>query len=103
MMNTRAEAFAPATVANLGVGFDILGLALSEPGDIVQVVPCEEPSAYIMRIEGDNGKLPHDPEKNTATVAANSVLKLINAQYGVEIIVYKNLPLASGLGSSAAS
>jgi homoserine kinase len=103
MMNTRAEAFAPATVANLGVGFDILGLALSAPGDIVQVVPREEPGARIMRIEGDNGKLPHDPDKNTATVAANSVLKLINAQCGVEIIVYKNLPLASGLGSSAAS
>jgi homoserine kinase len=103
MMNTRAEAFAPATVANLGVGFDILGLALREPGDIVQVVPCDEPGAHILRIEGDNGKLPHEPEKNTATVAANSVLKLINAKHGVSITVFKNLPLASGLGSSAAS
>ncbi|MEO8611896.1 MAG: homoserine kinase [Chloroflexota bacterium] len=103
MMNTRAEAFAPATVANLGVGFDILGLALCEPGDIVQVMPCEEPGAHIIRIEGDNGKLPHEPEKNTACVAANSVLKLIHAQHGVGITVFKNLPLASGLGSSAAS
>jgi homoserine kinase len=103
MMNTRAEAFAPATVANLGVGFDILGLALREPGDIVQVALCDELGARITRIEGDNGKLPHEPEKNTACVAANSVLKLINAQYGVGITIFKHLPLASGLGSSAAS
>src|SRR5260370_20475600 len=100
MMNTRAEAFAPATVANLGVGFDILGLALREPGDIVQVVPCDEPGARILRIEGDNGKLPYEPEKNTACVAADSVLKLIKAQYGVGITIFKHLPLASGLGSS---
>jgi len=103
MMNTRAEAFAPATVANLGVGFDILGLALREPGDIVQVTRRDEPGAVILRIEGDNGKLPHEPGKNTASVAANSVLKLIDAPYGVSITVLEHLPLASGLGSSAAS
>lgn len=103
MLNTRAEAFAPATVANLGVGFDMLGLALREPGDIIQVEPCGEPGARILRIEGDDGKLPHEPEKNTACVAANSVLKLIGTSDGVGITVFKNLPLASGLGSSAAS
>jgi homoserine kinase len=103
MANTRAEAFAPATVANLGVGFDILGLALVEPGDTVQVEWRDEPGAVIVRIEGDGGKLPHDPAKNTACVAANSVLRQINASEGVGITLYKNLPLASGLGSSAAS
>ncbi len=103
MANTRAEAFAPATIANIGVGFDILGLALREPGDIVQVVPCDEPGAHILCIEGDGGLLPHAPEKNTACVAANSVLKYISAPHGVGITIFKNLPLASGLGSSAAS
>jgi homoserine kinase len=103
MMNTRAEAFAPATVANLGVGFDILGLALFEPGDIVRVEPCDEPGAHIVRIEGDGGKLPHDSAKNTACVAANSLLKCLNASHGVNIVLEKHLPLASGLGSSAAS
>lgn len=103
MANTRAEAFAPATIANIGVGFDILGLALREPGDIVQVVPCDEPGAHILRIEGDGGLLPHAPEKNTACVAANSVLRHIDAPHGVGITIFKNLPLASGLGSSAAS
>jgi homoserine kinase len=103
MMNTSAEAFAPATVANLGVGFDILGLALTEPGDTVRVELREKPGAEILAIEGDSGKLPHDPLKNTACVAANSVLKQLGTHYGVGITLYKNLPLASGLGSSAAS
>lgn len=104
MMNTSAEAFAPATVANLGVGFDILGLALCEPGDIVQVERLDEPGARILSITGDGGKLPHAAEKNTACVAANSVLKLVGAaDVGVGIHIEKRLPLASGLGSSAAS
>jgi homoserine kinase len=99
----RVDAFAPATVANLGVGFDILGLALQEPGDIVRAEWSETSGATLIDIQGDNGLLPRASEKNTATVAANHLLKLLNAQRGVNITVYKNLPLASGLGSSAAS
>jgi homoserine kinase len=99
----RVDAFAPATVANLGVGFDILGLALQEPGDIVRAEWSETLGAKLIDIQGDNGLLPRASEKNTATVAANHLLKILNAQRGVNITVYKNLPLASGLGSSAAS
>ncbi len=98
-----AEAFAPATVANLGVGFDILGLALREPGDTVVVRHRNVPGAVIASIEGDSGKLPRDPDRNTACIAANSVLRTLGAQQGVEIHLHKDLPLASGLGSSAAS
>lgn len=103
MSFTRAEAFAPATMANLGVGFDILGLALCEPGDIVRVLRREQPGVSIVRIEGDGGVLTRDARKNTASVAANAFLQMIDAQDGVEMTVYKHLPLASGLGSSAAS
>ena len=103
MTFTRAEAFAPATAATLGVGFDILGLALREPGDRVLVQLCDEPGANIVAIEGDDGKLPHDPDKNTACVAANWMLDRLQAKQGVAITLYKDLPLASGLGSSAAS
>lgn len=98
-----AEAFAPATVANLGAGFDILGLAVGEPGDIVRVVPHSEAGAVIEAIEGDGGLLPRDAAKNTATIAANALLQRLNAAHGVRITLLKNLPLASGLGSSAAS
>lgn len=99
----RAEAYAPATVANLGVGFDILGLALQHPGDTIVVEPRDAPGAVIDLIEGDRGKLSYEPDKNTACIAANSVLKTVGAAHGVRITLVKGLPLASGLGSSAAS
>jgi homoserine kinase len=98
-----ARAFAPASMGNVGVGFDVLGCAFLEPGDIVEVEARDEPGAVIERIEGDGGQLPREPQKNSASVAANSVLKKIGAEHGVSIRLYKNLPLASGLGSSAAS
>lgn len=101
--NSSAEAFAPATMANLGVGFDILGVALHEPGDIVRAEPCDESGACIDAILGDKGLLSHDPDKNTACVAANAVLRAIGAQHGVKLTLHKGLPLGSGLGSSAAS
>jgi homoserine kinase len=103
MANTRAEAFAPATMANLGVGFDILGMALEGPGDVISVECRDEPGAMIISIIGDNGELPTAPDKNVATIAANALLKAVGADFGVAIRLKKGLPLASGLGSSAAS
>jgi homoserine kinase len=98
-----ARAFAPASMGNVGVGFDILGLAYNEPGDTVTARFRDEPGAVIASIEGDGGVLSHDPVKNCATVAANAYLQTINAQRGVELILCKGLPLSSGLGGSAAS
>ena len=100
---TFTRAFAPATVANMGVGFDILGLAVDELGDTVEVTLRDEPGVVIVSIEGDGGRLPIDAAKNTAAVAASAVLKTIGAEQGVEIWLRKGLPLNSGLGSSAAS
>ena len=98
-----SEAYAPATVANLGAGFDVLGLALREPGDIVRAEWCAEPGAHIASIDGDGGKLPLDSLKNTACVAATALLTQVGADHGVRLTLIKGLPLASGLGSSAAS
>jgi homoserine kinase len=103
MTNTRAEAFAPASMANFGVGFDILGLALGEPGDRVVAEKSDVRGVTIIDITGDGGKLPRAADKNTASVAAQSVLNAIDASYGVKLTIHKDLPLASGLGSSAAS
>jgi len=100
---TIAEAFAPASVANLGVGFDILGLAVAGVGDIVRAELRDEPGAIMRTITGDGGALTFDPARNTASVAANHVLQRIGASQGVALTLEKNLPLASGLGSSAAS
>lgn len=100
---TTAEAYAPASMGNVGVGFDILGLAFEEPGDVVQVRLRDEPGVTVVAIEGDGGALPFDPRKNTAAAAAQALLDTIGARQGVDLTLYKRLPLASGLGSSAAS
>lgn len=103
MSFARAEAFAPASMGNVGIGFDILGLAYAEPGDRVIAERRTERGAVVVSIEGDGGKLPYEADKNTASVAANAFLETIGADFGVALSVYKHLPLASGLGGSAAS
>lgn len=97
------RAFAPATVANVCCGFDILGFAVDFPGDEVKLTLREDSEIAITAITGDGGRLPKEPEKNTAGVAIISFLKSINSNQGVDIELKKNLPLGSGMGSSAAS
>src|SRR6185436_19586869 len=97
------KVFAPATVANLGVGFDILGMAVEGMGDIVTVAHTETSGITILDITGDGGKLPRDPAENTAAISAKVVLDTLVITDGISIIIEKGLPLASGLGSSAAS
>ena len=62
-------AYAPATVSNLGPGFDVLGMALAEPGDKVRARRCEQPGVRLLKITGDEGRLPTRADQNTATVA----------------------------------
>lgn len=97
------SAFAPATVANVCCGFDILGFAVDFPGDEVKLTLREDSEINITSITGDGGKLPRESEKNTASVAIISFLKTIGSSQGVDIELKKNLPLGSGMGSSAAS
>ncbi len=97
------EAFAPATVSNLGPGFDCLGLALRERGDIVRARKGEVPGVTILRIEGDGGRLPLDPGLNTASVAVKHLLDRFAPKASIELELKKGLPLGSGLGSSGAS
>jgi len=97
------KVFAPATVANVACGFDVLGFAVDAPGDIITMKPVEKPGIKINAISGDGGRLPLQPEKNTAGVAVNAFLEHLHLQQGVEISIEKNLPLGSGMGSSAAS
>lgn len=97
------EAFAPATVSNLGPGFDCLGLALCERGDRVRARRRDEPGVVLLDIQGDGGRLPRDPDQNTACVAAIELLRRHAPHLGVELELHKGLPLGSGLGSSGAS
>ena len=97
------RAFAPATVANVCCGFDILGFAVDSPGDEVILTERQEPGVVVTKIVGDGGRLPLDSNRNTASVAVQSFLNAIGCRVGVEIELFKNLPLGSGMGSSAAS
>jgi len=96
-------AFAPATVANVSCGFDILGFAIDSLGDKVKVKLAEGSELKVVEIQGDGGKLPFEPDKNTCSVAIQAMLDQMQVRQGMEISLYKGLPLGSGMGSSAAS
>lgn len=97
------KVFAPATVANVACGFDILGFAVDEPGDEVIIRFKNSPGVTVSKITGDEGRLSLDPHKNTAGVPVLLFLEKIKSNQGIEIELHKKLPLGSGLGSSAAS
>jgi homoserine kinase len=97
------SAFAPATIANLGPGFDVIGLAIGGMGDTVTARIGDAPGVRISAIHGDGGALPLDPAKNTAAIAASETLKAAGIDANIELEIHKGLPLCSGLGSSAAS
>lgn len=97
------RAFAPATVANVCCGFDILGFAIDDKGDEVEVRLSDTPGVKMVRITGDDGKLPTEPGKNTCTVAIQSYLNTLGKNIGIDVELDKRLPLGSGMGSSAAS
>jgi homoserine kinase len=95
--------FAPATVSNVACGFDVLGFALEEPGDVVMAAPRDTPGVAILDIVGDEGRLPRDPGRNTAGAAVAALLDRLQTTRGVALTIHKGLPLESGIGSSGAS
>jgi homoserine kinase len=103
MGSQRLRVFAPATVANIGPGFDVLGLALSSPGDVLEVELANVPGVEIVEITGDGGRLTRDPMKNVAGRAAVDLLRRAGSALGLRLWLHKQMPLASGLGSSGAS
>ena len=120
-MTMRVRVFAPATVSNLGPGFDVLGLALQQPGDVVEAELHDEPGVKIVTVTGAGDALTTDPTRNVVGIAAADVLRRLQDQdkvqrpaaggqrqgprtgVGVRLWLHKQMPLASGLGSSAAS
>ena len=101
------KVFAPASIANLGPGFDALGVALEGLGDVVQARRTERPGVALVEMTGEKENIPADPAKNCAGRAAESVLKQLKGkaakEAGLEMKLHKGLPQGSGLGSSAAS
>lgn len=95
--------YASATVANVGCAFDVLGFAISEPGDELILRKNELNQLRIVEISGDEGRLSFNPAENTAAVSIQAFLQSIENGQGFDISLHKKMPLGSGLGSSAAS
>ncbi|MBP7173873.1 MAG: homoserine kinase [Cloacibacterium sp.] len=91
----------PGTVANMVCGFDILGMAISEPCDVMEFTLLNERKVVIHHTDDFN--LPTEPEKNVAGVVLLEILKNISDNIGFEVRIHKNIKPGSGLGSSAAS
>jgi homoserine kinase len=94
---------APITVANLGSGFDLIGLALHQVADEVIVEKNNNQELRIIDIQGDNGKLPRQVNENTCTVAIQALLMKLESKQGFDISIHKKIGFNSGLGSSASS
>lgn len=99
----EARAFAPASVANVAVGFDLLGYAVAGVGDTVTVRRIAEPEVRIAAIRGTVVALPHEAAANTAGAALIALREALSLPFGFELEINKGIPLSSGMGGSAAS
>lgn len=105
-MSGAIRAFAPASVGNIGVGFDLLGHAIEGPRDIASVRRIDAPEVRIVAIHGDVAGVDALPLAAEANTAGRALIALREAQalpFGFEVTLEKGIPLGSGLGGSAAS
>ncbi|CAN4279724.1 homoserine kinase [Pseudoxanthomonas sp. LjRoot125] len=102
-MRQQASAFSPASVGNVGVGFDILGHVIEGAGDTVTVRRIDSPEVRIASIRGATVDLPLDAPGNTAGAALISLRDALGVPFGFEVEIEKGIPLGSGMGGSAAS
>src|SRR5579885_1917443 len=103
MLRQSATASAPASIANVGVGFDILGQAFDAARDAVTAVRDEKPGVRLMQVSGLVNSLPDSPRTNTALAAALAVLTAAGSPCGLRLSIVKGVPIAAGMGGSAAS
>ncbi|MBX9746845.1 MAG: homoserine kinase, partial [Hyphomonadaceae bacterium] len=103
MSAKSATAFAPASVGNVAVGFDILGFSIDVLSDRVTASVTDEPGVTITSITGVAVDLPRQAALNTAGRAVQALLERANPGFGVSLAIEKGIPLGSGLGGSAAS
>jgi homoserine kinase len=102
MIPRSVKTFAPATISNLGPGFDVLGVAIHTPGDFV-VASRQKERGLSFSVHTDQTHVPQDPEKNVAAYVAQLMLQELKPSFGIQMMLQKSMPIGSGLGSSAAS
>ncbi|HRI68721.1 MAG TPA: homoserine kinase [Polyangium sp.] len=99
-----ATAFAPASIGNAAVGFDVLGLAMDQVGDRVTVTRTSNRHEVLVKaISGVVTNLPLDSRKNTAAVALHAMIEKLGLDCGFEVSIDKGIAMGSGMGGSAAS
>ena len=103
MTGRTATAFSPASVGNIGVGFDLLGHSVAGPGDRATVRRVDAPGVRITAIRGVVTDLPLEASRNTAGAALLSLAAALGLRHGFEVELDKGIPLGSGMGGSAAS
>ena len=101
MAREEIKVFCPATVSNVGPGFDLLGFALEAPGD--ELIVRRNGTAKLVLLDQTDNKLPTDPEQNVAAVAAASLLRELHSYEGFDLVFTRKIHPGSGVGSSAAS
>jgi homoserine kinase len=97
----RVRAFAPGSIGNIGPGLDIMGLAVTGPGDVVEAV--ETGMTGVTVLDAGHPDLPREADGNTAALAASAALALAGHEGGLSLRIFKGLPLSGGQGGSAAS
>ncbi len=102
-MTAISAASAPASIGNVGVGFDVLGQAFDAARDHVVAHAEDRPGARLGAVSGLVARLPDTAKTNTALAAAEAVLTAANAKTGVRLDIRKGVPLSAGMGGSAAS
>lgn len=100
-MSEWVRVFSPATVSNVGPGFDVLGFAIDEPGD--ELIVRKNNTGTFRVINETDIDLPLEPEKNVSTVAVKAMLDELGSKQGFDIVLTRKIYPGSGIGSSAAS
>ena len=98
----RVKVFAPASIGNIGPGFDLLGMAIAGIGDRVIATKLDAPGVVLSKMTGEIDRLPYRADQNTAGIAAQAVCDFLKTKKGVALTLHKGVP-GTGLGSSAAS
>jgi homoserine kinase len=101
MGREEIKVYGPATVSNVGPGFDLLGFALEAPGD--ELIVRRNGTSKLALIDESGFNLPTDPEENVAAIAAASLLRDLHSYEGFDLVFTRKIPPGSGVGSSAAS
>jgi homoserine kinase len=101
LLQKAVTVYAPGTVANMVCGFDVLGMCLNDPCDVMQVRLLDEPKVIIESLDGYN--LPSDPQQNTAGAPLLEMMNELDTKIGFHVTIQKNIKPGSGIGSSAAS